>query len=450
MNVSLKNIDAVNGVITVEIAKADYAEKVDKGLRTFRQKANIPGFRKGMVPMGMVKKMYGKSVLMDVVQKLISEELFTFIRDNKVNILGEPVPSMNEQKLVDFDTQEDFEFAFDVALAPEVKLEINKDMIVPYYRISIEEEMVDNQVNGYKSQLGRYELVDQIEAKDMVKGTLVELENGEPKAGGILVENAIVMPEYMKNEDEKAKFVGVQKNSVITFNPNTAFDGADAEIASLLKIDKNAVSEHTGDFNFEVLEITRHIDAELDADLFNRVFGEGEVTTEEEFRNRIKNSLEEQTLPESNFKFLIDARAILMEKAGDIEVADDTLKRWLLGSDSKKTIEEVEDEYVRMQDELKFFLIKESLLKQNGIKAENDDIKNFARRVAKAQFAQYGMLNVDDTMLDSYADNMLKNEQTSHNIVERAVDEKLVEWMKEVVTLDEKVVTLDEFRALFD
>lgn len=450
MNVSLKNTDAVNGVITVEIVKADYAEKVDKGLRTFRQKANIPGFRKGMVPMGMVKKMYGKSVLAEEINKLVGESLYNYIRENQLNVLGEPLPSLTEQKELDFDTQENFEFAFDVALAPRIDLEVGKNVSIPYYRIQVDEAMVDNQVNAYRSQMGSYDPADEVEAGDMVKGMLAELENGAPKAGGIVVENAVLMPQYMKNEEEKAKFIGAKKNSVVVFNPTRAFDGAPAEIASLLKIDKEAAGEHSGDFNFEITEITRHADAELNAELFEKVFGKDAVANEEEFRNKIREALTEQTLPESNFKFLDDARTVLMQQVGDVQLPDELLKRWLKASDDKKTDEEIEQTYPKIQDDLKYHLVKETLVKNNGIRVEEADLQDFARRVARSQFAQYGMLSLPDDVLDRYAKDLLKKKETAQNILERSVEEKLAAWLKETVTVDEKEVTLDEFRKLME
>lgn len=448
MNVSLKNTDAVNGVITVAIEKADYAEKVDKGLRNFRQKANIPGFRKGMVPMGMVKKMYGKSVLAEEVNKLVSENLFGYIRENKLNVLGEPLPSLTEQKEIDFDTQEDFEFVFDVALAPEVNVQLSKDDTLPYYRIAIDDETVDTQVKAYQAQMGTYEKAETVEAKDMVKGTLAELENGMPKEGGLVVEGAVLMPEYLKNEEEKNKFVGAAVNTVVTFNPTRAYEGADVEVASLLKINKDEAANYTGDFTFEIAEITRHKEAELNAELFEKVFGENAVATEEEFRNKIKEALAEQTVPESNFKFMDDARASLMAKAGDVTFPDAFLKRWLKVSDEKKTDEDIEATYPKIIDDLKFHLIKEKLVQDNGIKVEEEDMNAFARRVAKSQFAQYGMMSVPDDVLDRYAKDMLKNQDTARNILDRVVEEKLTDYLKGTVTIDEKTVSLDEFRKL--
>ncbi|GGK14838.1 MULTISPECIES: trigger factor [Parabacteroides] len=450
MNVSLKNIDAVSGIVKLEIVKADYAEQVEKSLRNFRQKANVPGFRKGMVPMGMVKKMYGKHVLAEEVNKLVSENLFNYIRDNKLNILGEPMPNETEQQPINFDTQEDFEFCFDVALAPEIKIELSKNDKLPYYQVAIDEEMMNQQVDAYTANFGAYDQVEEVEEKDMVKGTVAELENGSPKEGGIVVEDAVLMPSYMKDEAEKAKFIGAKTNSVIVFNPNKAYEGAEAEIASFLKVDKEAVAGITGDFSFEISEITRHKKAELNQELFDKVFGEGVVTSEEEFKNKIKEALAEQFVPQSDFKFLLDAREILVQKAGELQFADGLLKRWLLAANEKNTPEKLDEEYPQIIEDLKYQLIKENLVKGNNLKVEDADIESFAKRVAKAQFAQYGMLSVPEEVLANYAKDMLKNKQTLQNIIDRAVEEKLAAWLKEQVELDVKEVSAEEFNKLFE
>lgn len=450
MNVSLKNIDAVSGIVKVEIVKDDYNDKVEKGLRSFRQKANVPGFRKGMVPMGLVKKMYGKSVLVDEINKLVSESLFGYIRENQLNVLGEPMPSLSEQKEIDFDTQENFEFSFDIALAPEIKVNLSKDDTLTYYKIAITDEMVDKQVDSYCANFGSYEPEEEVEEKDMVKGLLVELENGAPKEGGIVVEGAVLMPMYIKNEEERSKFIGVKKNSVVTFNPNKAYEGVEAEIASFLKIEKDQVASVLGDFNFEIAEITRHKNAELNAELFERVFGKDVVSTEEEFRAKIKEALEEQVAPESDFKFMADARDVLVAKAGELTFPEAFLKRWLLASDEKKTQESVDADYLKIIEDLTYHLVKESLVKANDIRVEDADITAFGKRVAKAQFAQYGMLTVPDDVLDNYAKDMLKNKETLRNVIDRAVEEKLSTWLKENVTLDIKEVTSEEFGKLYE
>ena len=450
MNVSLKNIDAVSGIVKLEIVKADYAEQVEKSLRNFRQKANVPGFRKGMVPMGMVKKMYGKHVLVEEVNKLVSDKLFNYIRESKLNILGEPMPNESEQQPINFDTQEDFEFCFDVAIAPEIKIELSKNDTLPYYQVDIDEEMMGQQIDAYTANFGTYDKVDEVDEKDMVKGTVAELENGSPKEGGIVVEDAVLMPAYMKDEAEKAKFVGAKVNSVIIFNPNKAYEGAEVEIASFLKVDKEAVAGITGDFSFEITEITRHEKAELNQELFDKIFGEGVVNSEEEFKNKIKEALTEQFTPQSDYKFLLDAREVLVQKAGELKFADDMLKRWLVATNENTTAEKVEEDFPKIIEDLKYQLIKENLVKTNDLKVEDADIENFAKRVAQAQFAQYGMLSVPEDVLTNYAKDMLKNKQTLQNIIDRAVEEKLASWLKEQVKLDVKEVSAEEFNKLFE
>ena len=450
MNVSLKNNDAVSGIVKLEIVKADYAEQVEKSLRSFRQKANVPGFRKGMVPMSMVKKMYGKHVLVEEVNKLVSENLFKYIRENNVNILGEPMPNQTEQKEINFDTDEDFEFCFDVAFAPEINIELSKNDKLPFYQVAIDDEMLNNQVESYCANFGTYEAAEEVEEKDLVKGTVAELENGSPKEGGIVTEGVVLMPMYIKNEEEKAKFLGAKVNSVIVFNPSKAFEGAEAEISSFLKIDKEKVAETTGDFSFEIKEVSRHKNADLNQELFDKVFGEGVVNSEEEFKNKIKEALAEQFAPQSDFKFLTDIRDVLVEKAGELAFADDLLKRWLLAANEKNTKESIEEDYPKIIEDLKYHLIKETLVKKNNLKVEDADIEGFAKRVAKAQFAQYGMLSVPEDVLDNYAKDMLKNKQTLQNIIDRAVEEKLAAWLKEQIELEVKEVSAEEFAKLFE
>ena len=450
MNVSLKNIDATKGIVKLEIVPADYAEKVEKSLRSFRQKANVPGFRKGMVPMGMVKKMYGKHVLVEEINKLVSENLYNYIRENKLNILGEPLPNETEQKEINFDTQDEFEFCFDVAFAPEIKIALSKNDKVPYYQVVIDDEMVGKQIESYQANYGAYDEVEDVEEKDLIKGTVAELENGAPKEGGIVVEDAVLMPMYIKDEAEKAKFIGAKKNAVVIFNPNKAYEGAESEISSFLKVDKSAVAGITGDFSFEIKEVTRHKSAEVNQELFDKVFGEGTVTSEEEFKNKIREAILEQFTPQSDFKFLTDTRDLLVEKAGELSFAEDLLKRWLLVANEKNTKEKIDEEYPQIINDLKYHLIKEALVKENNLKVEDADIENFAKRVAKAQFAQYGMLSVPEDVLSNYAKDMLKNKQTLQNIIDRAVEEKLAEWLKGQVELDTKTMTVEEFNKLFE
>ena len=451
MNVSLKkNDDAVSGIVKLEIVKDDYAGLVDKSLRSVRQKANVPGFRRGMVPMGLVKKMFGKQVLVDEVNKLVSESLFNYIRDNGLRVLGQPIPNMTEQKPLDFDKDENFEFCFDVALAPEIHIELSKEDKLPFYQVIVDDEMVNNQVQSYRANFGSYDKVEEVEEADILKGTVAELENGAPKEGGIVVEEVILRPSYLKNEEEKAKFIGAKVNTVVVFNPNKAYDGAEADIASLLKMDKENVAGIDADFSFEIKEILRHKDAELNQEFFDKIVGENAVSSEEEFRGKIKESMTEQFAPQSNFKFLTDARDMLEAKVGELKFADEVLKRWLQVANENSTREKIDEDYPRLVKDLKYQLIKDELVRRNALRATDDDIEQFAERVAKAHFAQYGMMFVPGDVLKNYATDMLKNKQTLQNVAERVIEEKLAEWLKEQVELEVKEVTADEFGKLFE
>ncbi len=449
MNVSLTKQDAVSGIMKIEIVKADYAELVEKNLRGLRQKANIPGFRKGMVPMGMVQKMYGKHVLAEEVNKLVSEHIYKYIRENSVNVLGEPMPSETDQPVIDFNKDETFEFVFDVALAPEIALNLSANDKVAFYQVAIDDKMVDEQIESYKANYGTYTQVEDVEETDMIKGTLAELENGTLKAGGIVVEDAVVMPKYIKDEAEKAKFMTAGLHSIVLFNPNKAYEGAEAELASFLKIDKSLVAGVTADFSFEVNEITRYTAAATDQVLFDRVFGEDAVTSEEAFRAKIREVLAEQFAPQSNYKFMLDSREMLMQKAGELTFADELLKRWLLIANENNSKEKVEEDFPKVKEDLTYHLIKENLVKANDLKVEDADVVNVAKQVAKSQFAQYGMLSVPDDVLTKYATDMLKNKETVQSLIDRAVEDKLAEWLKAHVTLDVKEVSVEEFGNLF-
>jgi len=450
MNISFKKNDAAtSGILTIEIVKADYAEQIDKSLRSFRKNVALPGFRKGMVPMGMVKKLHGKQLLAEEVNKLITDNLYSYIKDNNLNLLGEPLVNTTEQPELDFDKQEDFTLCFDLILSPEIKMTLNKRDKLTVYKPIIEDESINSQIQSYKANFGSYEQAeDNIEEKDLLKGVLTELENGEPKEGGISFDDAVLMPMYVKDAEEKAKFMASKKDAVVVFNPNKAYNGVEVEIASFLKIEKSAVAEMTSDFSFEIKEITRHIEAELNQELFDKVFGEGAVTNEEDFRNKIKESLAEQFVAPVNYKFLTDARELFIKKTAGLVFADDLLKRWLVDTNKNKTLAEVEADYPKVMDDLKYQLVKESLLKEHDVQVEEADVDAFATRVAKAQFAQYGMYSMPEDVLLGYTKDMLKNKETLQNIVDRVIEDKLATCLKGLVKLEEKEITIGEFEEL--
>lgn len=451
MNVSLTNVDSVNAILQINVTKEDYQEKLDNALKTFRKKANIPGFRPGTVPMGMVKKMYGKSILAEEVNKLVGENLYKYIQDNKLNVLGEPLPNEEKQQPIDFSLEGDYEFYFDVALAPEIKLSLTKKDKVKYYAIEVDEELVDKQIASYKANYGKYEKIEEgAKETDLIRGTISELEDGKVKEGGIFVEAGIVMPSYMKDEAEQAKFVGAKAGDVIVFNPGKAYNGNETEIASMLHIEKDAVETIAAEFQFAITEITRYQEAELDQDLFDKVFGAGNVTTEADFKAKVKETIAEQFAPDSDYKFLLDAKELLEKKTGDLQFPDAFLKRWLIASGEERTAESVDADYPKIIADLKFHLIKEQIAKDNDIKIENEDMKIIAMQAARAQFAQYGMMNLPDEMVENYANDMLKNKDNARNLLDRAMENKIIDVLKSKLGLEETVISLDEFRKFFE
>lgn len=447
MNISLQNVDSVSAVLTVQIEKADYQEKVEKALKTLRQKVNMPGFRKGMVPAGLIKKQYGVSVLAEEIDKLLQEKVFEYIRENKVNMLGTPLPKENQ---VNFETEENFEFSFDIALAPEFNVELSANDSVDYYDINVTDEMVDQQVKMYTQRTAKYEKVEDYQDNDMLKGLLAELdENGNTKEGGVQVEGAVMMPVYMKNDEQKAIFNGAKTNTVLVFNPSVAFDNNEAELASLLKLKKEEVADHKGNFSFQIEEITRMIPGELTQELFDQVLGEGKAHNEEEFRAQIKETIAKQFEADSDYKFLIDVRTYLTNKIGKLEFPDALLKRIMLDNNKEKGEEFVAENYEKSLEELTWHLIKEKLVAANNIKVEQGDLTNMAKEATRAQFAQYGMINVPEELLENYSKEMLKKQESVEALLNRVVESKLSETLKGQVTLNHKAVSAEEFNQMF-
>lgn len=450
MNVSHQNTDNLNAVISIEITKADYQDKVDKSLRAYGQKANIPGFRKGKVPFSILTKMFGKSVRVEEINRLVSEALYNYIRDNKLNILGEPMTA--EDMTVDLDAQDDFTFRFDVALAPELDVKVDKKIKVPYYTITVDDDMVKRQNEAFLSRFGKQVSVDEsTNERDLIKGSMVELaSDGTPLEGGITVESTIVSPNYFKSDDEKAKFAGVKKGDKVVFNPSKSCNASVAELASMLNTDKEKAANVTADFEMTVTDITHLQPAELNQELFDNVFGKDVVKSEEEYFAKLREMIARQLVPESDYKFSIDARAAIEKAVGDFELPDAFLKRWVLATDKERKAETIDDDYSRMVPDLKWQLIKEQIVKQFDIHVDDNDLKALAKRVAASQFAQYGMTGVPDDVLERYGNEMLSSKETRSRLINQATEQKIQTAIKESVTLNHKEVSMEKFQKLFE
>ena len=448
MNIKFESADKINGLMTISIEQADYQEAVDKKLKEYRKKAQVPGFRPGMVPMGLIKKQYGTAVKADEVNRILGEKLYEYIRENKIQMLGEPLPNEEKQQPQDLAGDGPFEFVFDIAVAPEFKAELtNKDKI-DFYTIKVDDKLIDEQVQMYASQAGEFVEAQEWSGNDTLKGDLRQLdEKGNTLEGGITVEGGMIMPSYVKGEDEKKKFDGAKLGDIITFNPKKAYPDNDAEVAALLKTDKEAIKDLNADFSFQITEIRHFQPAAVDAKLFEKVFGEG-VKDEADFRQRIADSLKGQLVLNSDFKFLRDVRTYAEKKVGDLQFPEALLKRVMLNNNKDKGEEFVEKNFKASIDELKWHLIKEQFVAATEIKVEDADLKAVAKDAIRAQFAQYGMTNIPEDVLDNYAEEQLKKRENVENFVERAIDVKLTQALKGIVKLNEKEVTLDEFNKI--
>ena len=450
MNISFENPDKVNGVLTLTIEKDDYQAEVDKTLKDYRKKANVPGFRVGQAPIGLIKRQFGASVKADVVNKLIGKNLNDYIKDNNIDMLGEPLANAN-QVPQDLEADGPYTFIFDIAVAPEFKIELTADDSIDYYDIDVDDKLVSQQVEMFQSRAGHYDKVEEYDGSqnDMLKGDLRELDaDGNAKEDGIVVEAAVLMPEYIKVDDQRALFDGAKLGSVITFNPKKAYPESNAEIKSLLKIDDAKAEELTSDFTFLVTEISRYTKAEVNQELFDQIYGKDNVKDEADFRQKIAEGIKNQLKSDTDYKFLLDVRAYAENKVGELTFPNELLKRIMLNNNQEKGEAFVNEHFDASIKELKWSLIKNQLVKAAEIKIDDADVKAVAVEAARIQFAQYGMTNVPEEYLEKYANDMLKDKNYIDNLVERAIDVKLADAVKKVVKLNQKTISLDDFNKM--
>jgi trigger factor len=451
MKISFENPDKLNGLLTIVVEEADYKEEVEKALKDYRKRANIPGFRPGQAPMGLLKRQVGPQVKMDAINKILGENLQKYIVDNKIHMLGQPMAS-ETQEAVELEKPAPYTFKFDIAIAPEFDIELTNKDTIEYYDIKVDDKLIDQQIEMFASRAGHYDKAQEFdpEKRDLLKGDIRELDaNGNTLEGGITVEGAVLMPQYIKVEDQKKLFDGCKLGDIITFNPRKAYPKGDAEISSLLKIDRKEVAEHTGDFSYQITEISRFVNAENNKELWDSVYGaDANINDEAAFRAAIAEGVSKQLERDSDYKFMLDVRAYAEKKVGDLQFPDALLKRIMLSNNKDKGAEFVEQNYQPSINELKWHLIRDKIANANNIKVEDADIRESASQMARAQFAQYGMNNVPDEYVNNYVEEMMKKRENIDSFVEAALDRKLSVALKSVVKLKKKAVSLDEFNKL--
>ena len=450
MNISLEKTGS-SAVIIVKMEKTDYQDAVKKELKHIASQVEVPGFRKGKAPYSFVEKRFGVQTKMEQVDKLLNASLLKYIEESKLEILGEPMVS-SKQGQINIVAQDNLEFLFDVALAPEFEINLDNNDHIDFYDLEVTDEQVQEQVDMFARQGGHHENVEEYADKDILRGVLAEQDaQGNVLEDGISVEKASLMPTYFKNESQKVLFEGVKVGDVLTINPSEAYEGNENEVASLLHIKKEEVAEHKGNFTFQIEEISRFMPAELNQEFFDSVFEEGEVKTEEEFRNKVRELLKTQRVADADFKFLRDLRAYCEGKVGELDFCRDLLKKFMLQNLKKEENAEeiVEKDFEASLNSLRWQLIKEKLAKAYEVKVENDDIREQAVKMARVMFLRYGMPNVPEEYVEQYADKMLEDESQVRRLVDQCVEAAIVAGAKNAVSLEHKEISLAEFQKFF-
>ncbi len=448
MDIVRNDVDALNATITVKITPEDYQDAVVKTLKEQQKKAEIKGFRKGKVPMGMMKKLYGKAVLVDEVNRVVTNSLYKYIVDNNIEILGEPLPNEEEQAKIDWKEGEDFTFTYDLGLSPEIKMSITKKNKVTRYPIIISDEMIANGVDMHARRFGENKEVEEVKATDLLRGDFVELAKVNPKKDGIKKDNVAIALEYMKDEETKKLFEGTKKGETIDFDLKKAYPN-EADLSSLLDVSKEEIEAANEKFRFTMKEISRFEPHVVNQELFNKVYGEGTVKTEEEFKAKIKEEIANQISGDVDYKLGLDIKKMLQDKA-EFDLPEAFLKRWLVLANKDFTKEGVEENFVNYAEEIKWQLVKAKFAKENDLKATPEDVKALARTYALTQFRQYGIMDVPEEHLDNYASQLLQNREQMQKLHERVEEEKVLDFVKNKITIEDKEVTVEDFNKMFE
>lgn len=450
MNISKENVDDLNAVLKIRIEESDYAGRVDEVLKDYRKKVQLDGFRPGKVPAGLVSKMYRKPVMVEEINKLVSESIANYLKEEEISIIGEPLPSEEQPDEIDWDTQTEFEFDFNLGLAPRLDISLTQKDKVPTYEIKLEDKMINETKESYARRMGQMIPVEQIDGSELVKGDFMQIDKeGNPIDGGIYTADAQISMEVIKDEKIKTSFMARQVDDMVDLDIRKAFPN-DTEISSLLKIDKATVPEIVPTFRMHIKEITKFQVAEINQELWDMLYGKDEVKSDTEFEEKIREELRTAFSRDSEYRFEIDAKKMMLKKM-KFELPVEFLKRWLvLVNEGKFTIEQIDEDFHKFEDDLKWQLIRDQIVKDQEIKVEAEEVKAQAKEIARLQFQQYGMMNIPEENLENYAGEMLKNEDEIRKATEKILDNKVIDYLRAAVRVDNKQITVEKFNKLFE
>ena len=446
MNISKNEVDALNLAVNIEITPEDYQEKVNGVLQNYRKSANIPGFRPGKVPMGLIKKQYGKAVLIDEINKMLQDAIYNYIQEEKLNILGNPLPV--EQEELDFDTPGTYSFGFELGLSPEFEVKISKKNKIKGVKVTADAKVLDTYMEDIRGRYGKMSTPEKPAAEDMYHGSFTEVDaEGAVVDGGIVKEDAQFMGTNLKTKKAQGELAKTSMGSTVAFDANKSF-GKGYNVAGLLGVTDAQLEASTGSFEFKLTNISRMEPAELNQEFFDKVYGEGAVTSEEEMRARMKEEAERMYENEADQYFLNNVAEYLLDKT-KFDLPVEFLKKWMQTSGEKPlTAEEVEADWEKTEKGLRYQLIENAVITAAEIKVSREDLLDHTVGMVKAQFQQYGQQVMDDEMLKGIAENALKNEEEVRRISDQVYNAKLLSHYKESFKVEEKEVTYDEFIKL--
>jgi trigger factor len=450
MNIKKDNLDELNAVLTITVEKSDYEERVDHVLKDYRKKARIDGFRPGKVPQGLINKMYRKPVLVEEINKILGESLGKYLVDEKLNILGEPLPSLDKPVQIDWDADAQFDFSFDIGMAPEIDFAVSEKDKIDYYLIKTDKEEISKQRDRISSRYGSFKETDAISDNEMIKADLAELGSNNEPAEGIHVEEATISLEFVKDEESKKKFMGLKAGDVLDIDVKKTFEN-ETDLAALLKISRDKLAETGNNFRVTIKSVSRFDKAEINQELFDKVYGPDQVKSLEEFDAKITEELKAAFERNSDYKFRIDAKEYYLGKfKQDLPAA--FLKRWLLYTNQgKMTMEQIEKDFDAFVTDLKWQLIKGKVARENEMKIKEEELIAHTKDVFRQQFIQYyGIADVPDDTLEKYSRESLGREEERNRYMEGLMENKVFEFMQKTVKLDTKEVTLQEFNKMFE
>ena len=438
MKVEQVKVNDLTYQLNVNIEKADAQEKKKKALNEYRKKVEIRGFRKGMAPMSLVEKMHGIQALVETVNQMISEAINNHIAENKLNILGEPLPNEEKQKEIDWENDENYEFVFDIALAPQVEFTLSKDDKIVSYNVAVSEEAKKAYKSNMLKQFGKLENTDSVKEEDFI---IADLEQGENK-----VEGTYITLRQMA-EEAKGQFLGKKPGESFEVNVHETFVN-ETDRAALLKVKKEELASVEPMWKVTVKEVKTFVEAEQTQEIYDRMFGEGVVTDEAGFEAKVAERIALEYKQESDFRFVLDAREYLLNKT-NIELPEEFMKRWLFTiNEGKFTMEDIEKDFALFCKDFRWQMISQYIMREQKMEITREEVLAVAKQMAKYQFAMYGLNDVPQEQLDSYAEAILANEKEGRRIVEKTEQDKVIGYVKSVVTLEEKEISIEDLQAM--